>query len=392
LLRCAREGDVSVRRGAIAAVAEVAACCPEERPAVARALLALLDDPDAEIQKALGEALPRLKLQDLKDLVLPPLAKVMENPEHPLCYTLAMLVLEEGGSASLPHLARLLQGPRTGARGTVLVMLHRMGQKGPEAEPLWRRALEDDDTEVRKSAHYYLHGERELSWLPPLLRERVECEPGAWRVHTLRTLASLGPAGREALPTLLRLTRQADGEVRLAALEAVVSVAPGAADTLPALTALLEDKAVEVRRRAVEGLAALGPAALPALQRALDDDEDGDVRQRALAGLAEQPRLPAELLSSLLRRLTYSDAGVRASAARALSRLGDGGAPAVPALKAALCDDDAGVRASAARALGALGPPARAAEAELKVVRRDREEVVRRAAAEALARFAAAEK
>jgi HEAT repeat protein len=103
----------------------------------------------------------------------------------------------------------------------------------------------------------------------------------------------------------------------------------------------------------------LGPEAVPALRQALAGERAGGRRQRAMAAnvLGLLDAMPS--WRGLVENLASSDLEVRASAVRALGRLG------VPQAAGAIAGclapgEDRGLRAVAARALGRIGEPASA--------------------------------
>ena len=100
----------------------------------------------------------------------------------------------------------------------------------------------------------------------------------------------------------------------------------------------------------------LGPEAVPALREALSGQRAGGRRQRTMAanvlGLLDE--MPA--WQGLVANVTSGDLEVRASAVRALGRLGlpQAAAPIAACLRSG---EDPGLRAVAARALGRIGDP-----------------------------------
>jgi len=92
-------------------------------------------------------------------------------------------------------------------------------------------------------------------------------------------------------------------------------------------------------------------------------------------------------LSALLVRIDSPEPRLRASAARALGRLGPAASPAVPRLVRRLGDPEPPVRAGAAWALGQIGPPARPALLPLVERLRDDDPSVRFHAGESLGRI-----
>jgi hypothetical protein len=147
------------------------------------------------------------------------------------------------------------------------------------------------------------------------------------------------------------------------------------------LTTLLEDEDGQVRSRAVQSLADLdGLDTLPALLRALQDT-NGDVRWIAALALGKMER--PETVEALITLLTDEDKEVGRIAAEGLGQKGD--RRAVPHLIAAMHDSYPLLRESAALALGQLADT-RALPA-LQELLQDANMQVRRCAELALARL-----
>lgn len=135
----------------------------------------------------------------------------------------------------------------------------------------------------------------------------------------------------------------------------------------------------ESREAAAVALGRFGKAAIESLATLLDQD-DADARWWATRALAEIHEEGTVL--PLVRVLTDADPDVRACAALALGRTGDG--VAAPALATRLADESAFVASIAADALSMLGEPAVDALAEMLT---DDDPHVRLLAVRALARI-----
>jgi HEAT repeat protein len=171
---------------------------------------------------------------------------------------------------------------------------------------------------------------------------------------------TVGSAEREAVRPLVEALRSKSGSIRRTAVEALGE--KGRAG-LPALSKALQDEEAEVRRAAAWSLVRIGrqaAPATPALAKALRDD-DPEVRQRVAVALGYIGPLARTAVPALLDVLANDKAWEpRRNAATALGRIGETG-EVVPSLITALPDPDTNVRMAAAEALGLLG--AKAAEA-----------------------------
>ncbi len=100
-------------------------------------------------------------------------------------------------------------------------------------------------------------------------------------------LLYLGPAAKDAVPSLISALQDDDFFVRLDAAAAFGQIGPEAAPAIPALVHALTNQYRGVRFNSAYSLSLLGPLAkdaVPALKDALNDS-DPDVRAKALEAL-----------------------------------------------------------------------------------------------------------
>jgi putative membrane-bound dehydrogenase-like protein len=143
-----------------------------------------------------------------------------------------------------------------------------------------------------------------------------------------RVIAALGNfKAKPAIPVLVKSLSSPEPAVRAAAATALGQV--GRRDGVDApLQARLDDPAVAVREAAITALGALDDrAAIPALIRAVDQEE---TRYEAILALAAMPDLRA--LPVYLRGLTDKSQDLRHAAAGALAKIRDQAAPALERL------------------------------------------------------------
>jgi HEAT repeat protein len=181
----------------------------------------------------------------------------------------------------------------------------------------------------------------------------------------------LGPAEREMVRPLAHGLRSRDPKLRRTAAE---SLGGKGRAGLPALSRALRDEDAGVRRAAAWGLLRIGVEAglaVPALINALADG-DREVREHAATALGAVGTAACAAVPRLIKLLqTDSWPGPRQRAASALGRIGEAGS-VVLALTGALGDPDTNVRVAAAEALGLLGPAAAEAAPELLIAVKDR--------------------
>jgi HEAT repeat protein len=159
---------------------------------------------------------------------------------------------------------------------------------------------------------------------------------------------------REAVRPLVEALKNRDPRIRREAAEALGEKKRAA---LPALSKALNDEDVEVRRVAASSLERIGQEAapaVPALTKALRD-VDGQVRQNATSALSIIGP-PARTAVPQLVECMEKDPlpSVRQGAAAALGRIGETG-PAVRVLTEGVTDPDMDLRVAACDALGRIG-------------------------------------
>lgn len=163
-----------------------------------------------------------------------------------------------------------------------------------------------------------------------------------------------------------------------AAPEPATETTPDAATAR--LLATLATGSESERESAAFELAETAPAAgLPALVRALRQDESSVVRQAAAFALgAYRPPSPA-VIDALMETLRGRDPRLKTAVATTLSRLGEESEAVVRGLVEALGSEDPRTRQSAVIVLERIGPPAAAAiPAVAQRLREDPDERVRR--------------
>lgn len=209
-------------------------------------------------------------------------------------------------------------------------MLARVALPRELALQLARRAVRDEDPEVRAGGAVTLHRHGDEGWLPVMaalaeeaLDEETRRLAGDWigrqaleGVPAVRKLLEFGARQRQRTGA-----KGADAMIRL----------PAAA--LPNVVALLTDPAV--RREAMATLYTAGEEAVPTLVTQLGPEQPRDVRQAALAALDMLRTRGALPLEDYLRLLDDElDPEVRAAAVTEL--VGQGGDPPVALLEWAL--------------------------------------------------------
>ena len=267
----------------------------------------------------------------------------------------AIMALETAGPATR---SAAVNDSDAGVRAAAAAQLSPDKAPGSEALATVLEAMRDENAQVRRAAVRQLaqHAKTDKAAVAPLVDALADPDFLVRQVVG-QTLTALGPNSREAVPVLMALTKHENMEMRRVATFVLRSMRRGSEAGMTVLVGYLDDP--QYKRMAAGILGSMlhdygGPdlrPALPGLIRALDDSE------------------------------------VRWAAARAIARMGAGGAPAVPALRTALQDENPGIRSAVLQALGRIGVPARQARDAVAAARTDPDANVRKAAEEALARI-----
>jgi len=190
------------------------------------------------------------------------------------------------------------------------------------------------------------------------------------------------PATQDAVRVLADALSDSDIEVREVAAAALADFGPDAELALPKLLTAAGDESSLVRRRAVRALGCLGSCedALPALVAATDDPDPG-VSLQAAATLGDLGAAAAPAVPALMALLWTGDVRVRAVIGVALARIGEA---AVPALAQSLRHPSVDVRLKATQILAKIGPEANLAIPALEHLTRSSDPTLRDAAVDAL--------
>ena len=203
----------------------------------------------------------------------------------------------------------------------------------PEARPLIRERLTDDDPNVRAAAVQALAEDPESR---PLIRERLADEDVDVKANAIAALAG-DPDSRPLIRERLKDNDPTENNVRSAAILALA----GDPASYPLIRERLSDRSGTVRVAAFQALAK-DPESWPLL-RQKTSDMDYNVRAAAYQALANDP----SNLPMLRERLVHESYSVRGAAVAALAS----DAESLPLLRERLGDESWAVRAAAAAAL-----------------------------------------
>lgn len=299
--------------------------------------------------------------------------------------------------------------------------LSKMGKKAHPAVPTLIGALADESMSVREKAVDVLAAMGTPAAVQ--LSEALESPKVAVKKGALQALGKMGKDGQGALPEMIVVLVEADGDVETAAREALKQVAPQMKEETLNQLYKLEDKRKKVREKALDKLrelAAKDPVAVAALIQGLNSSSE-EVRRgaaRTLGKVGPLAKQAEKYLSRMVARdgssqgvdrvagyfalaqitgnesyrgkleesLRQGSKQARREAAELLgylsgNRLGD----VVKSLVAALQQDrDLQVKYRAVKSLGRLAPKVQAAWDELKKLAQSRSVILRGAAKKAL--------
>lgn len=277
---------------------------------VVNALIARLEDENADVRRAAAHSLGQLK----DPRAIPGLIGALKDSEPKVRATAAEALAEFEDPRAIPPLTALLNDPSTDVKQSALDALSQFESNLPAAAII--RLLGDPDAEVRhKAAHL------------------------AGQAHD-----------RSATGALAKLVGDPSSDVRQAAIEAIGELGDPAAAS--AIVPALSDANADVRHQALNTLEDLKAPIAEATLVGLMRDRDADVREKAARLAGDRSVIGA--IPSLRRMLDDPDADVRESAVDALGNIAD--SAAYDALRVALTSKDAKVRRAAAEALGERRP------------------------------------
>ncbi len=173
-----------------------------------------------------------------------------------------------------------------------------------------------------------------------------------------RALAAraLGDSGdQSAAESLAALVADENATVRQTALAAIHQLEPGDEMIIPLMTKMLGDADPHVVAVATHSLAETGPNIVPAMIKAMDDEQ---TIYWAILVLSELGPDAEQAVPVLAEALSHEDEEVRHEAAQALRAVGPKASAAVPNLIVALDDEQVAVQLPSVLALGSIGPAA----------------------------------
>src|SRR5688500_15759127 len=243
---------------------------------VVEALIARLQDENADVRRAAAHSLGRLK----DSRAVPGLIGALKDPEPGVRASAAEALAELEDSRAIAPLAALLNDPSTEVKQSALDALSHFEDSVPPAIVI--RLLGDADAEVRHKAARLAGKSRDRSATPALVK--LVGDPSSdVRQAAIEAIGELkDPAAAVAvLPAL----SDSDADVRVQAIHTIEELkAPISESTL---IGLMRDPHPDVRQHAAHlagERSVIGT--IPTLRRMLED-QNGDVRETAINALGE---------------------------------------------------------------------------------------------------------
>ncbi len=300
-------------------------------------LLARLRSHDPYVRERSAQALSELDANGPD--VVGALFAGLDEPNKSVRNAVLASLLKLGG-VTLPHALQAAKNPRPAIRAGAIDVL---GQQVPQSSKVAAAILEatkDPNVLVRREAVYQLYaldpqGKGVMPALIMALGDPDRDSGGREATVAVRACGVLRSFGHKASPALSALIQSLDSDdwqLRSVAEAAIAAMGPAGKAAIPRLMRLLQEQPandppnnkINLQAGAVWALGKLGPdarIAVPMMIKALETDQD--------------PRM-------------------RGAAAEALGNFGDGAKHAIPALRKALQDQNEDVRRAAKGSLEAL--------------------------------------
>lgn len=338
-------------------------------PAAMPALIEGLSDFRSDVRNGVIKAMVEIGIPPRE--AIPPLIEALEDSNRIVRANAAFALGKIGPSAkqAIPTLTKLLTDPDADVRAAASKAVGAIDPKATVAiGPLVRR-LRGDWREMKNAAESLSKmGEAAV---PPLIEALHDRELKV-RIAAAHILGEIGPAAKDAVPSLTAALKDRSGipggaSMVDVAAEALGKIGPAAADAAPALLVAAAGWSSQARNALVK----LGPGALPVLISGLDSLNDARIISEAIHAIGELGPSAAAAVPDLLKILGWLGApGLPGEAARALGKIGPATEDVIPALVDAVNGTDDNMQFWAARTLGYMGPAAKEALPALRQLTR----------------------
>jgi HEAT repeat protein len=330
------------------AVWTIGAIGPDAK-AQAPTVIAMLADKNVDVRRKAAFTLGRLTASPEKTIAALVEAFKDESPE---VRQAAGEALSKFGKASVPSLMDLLKSGNAGARHQAATSIGDIGAEAKDAIPLLKNLFLSKDAKNQDHLHFAqmiakVGGKEGVAALEAGFKdERPEVRQAA--AQSLQTI------GADAVGVLIDGLGSKNVEVRRLSAGTLMPMRIGDKSVVIALAYALSDEDDQVRQNAISGLAQLGvPAKMGAAKiKGALTDLNPNVRQQAyflLQSLNENPQ------DALKKGLESKDGKVRINTASLMVSVGFDVNSAIPVLVDGLTNDDLGLKMQAAFTLAQTG-------------------------------------
>ncbi len=316
-------------------------------------LVSLLDYDDKDVQIACADALGKIGYE--AEEAVPALVNLLFSNDEAVQASAAEALGSIGQTAAIPHLVKLLSNEDKGIRNTAVETLDKI-------DPEWHQS------EIANEA---------VTEFVKVLKEGLAPE----RIAAAEVLGVMGKASNQAIPELIRMMIDSDGNVRNAAGEALEKIDPqwqqneNVKNAIPEFVKALIESEKEIRQAAGEALKKIDPKwrqseearkALPHFVKTLGHNLN-TLRMAAAEAIGEFGHAALKTIPYLVKTLADKDGDVRNAVAKSLEKIdpkwqqSESSRKALPSLVKSLSDSDWKTRCAASGAIGAVGAGAVAA-------------------------------
>jgi HEAT repeat protein len=235
--------------------------------------------------------------------VLPPVVKMLEQPDHPAAQRAMSIlrVMRENAVSALPVVAALYDKSDTKVRVDVIRTLTTIDKDGEQALPITIKALEDLEVKIRRQALQSLPAYRKKSDL--FLRPLIGClkdNDEENRILALGIIRGLASNASDVVSAVISLAKDPSQNVRTPAISTLGAFNPSSPEIIAALKHVIEEGNTVDKAVTVAALRRIGTAqpqdVIPILEKALEAEKDDKLKQtitNALASLTKKPGEPS---------------------------------------------------------------------------------------------------
>jgi HEAT repeat protein len=264
--------------------------------AVVTALIAALQDENAEVRSSAALALGRMGTPALS--AKPFLVKMLEEDREGMSVVMALGWFGSNAEDTIPAIGALLSDALYGDYSShiVGVALENIGSKALRYQ-LDNILRNTDEEAAAKILRVIGSGAKELV---PVLIDLLQDTTTRYKAADI--LAAIGPDAKEALPTLIKILKDNDPQARNIAISAIAAIGPDAKEAIPALLELLQN--TESASEAAEALVAIKTDAetdVPVLVKLLNNPDTLEYAIQVLEAIGPEAQAAVPFLIKIIK-------------------------------------------------------------------------------------------